>query len=693
MIGRRYGTTHRAARRPREAGIGFFCDEQGSTTVASAVAILVSLALVFSLANVQWASSRAADVQVVADAGALAGANVVAAYVTIAQILDALVLSMGLIGLLTMAVGLVLSAIPVVDAAGPPVLSAASNVFSARSKLSRSCAAGLQKLESVVPYAVFANSAAVIRTNASSEGSYVGFALPYPVQGSSDFGNLESDDAQTSAEELEKSGERVDELSKQAAQNEQDAADALERAWMADCGGAVSMRERASTLAGLAGSQNPTYPSAAGWDFGVAIRRASAYYAQRAAIEVPESASVEERARSQARRVFYAYAYEQVSSSTFVRNADGSVVCDLHALPRNTAEMRTTSLYTQAVWPLSREGSTTRIHAFAGCPGALGSSSGTGSLAQLEAGSFVVCPVCSFSASTLGRVPAASTSIDNGFEYYWKIVVDESQAYQAAKEAANEKFELARQEGERSSELFRDVLTQVAATRVTLNPPGAKGCVCVCVDPASHASPASLLALFDEGVEIPSRAALSAAVLVPDKAQSGNNILANFFDALVVEGGAGSGASGVLDSVLTVWGNVLVAYGNGYDALSGAMKTSFQTLSSWGMGGISSWLKDALTDAVDLLAIKPADMSAKKPVLTNSSNILSEAGGAWYSAIRSIVSSMSGQSGPVGLLSELTGGAISYDGQGSITLGQLEIPGTGNVRDLTIDLSWLAGAA
>ena len=237
------------------------------------------------------------------------------------------------------------------------------------------------------------------------------------------------------------------------------------------------------------------------------------------------------------------------------------------------------------------------------------------------------------------------------------------------------------------------MLTQVAATRVTLNPPGAKGCVCVCVDPASHASPASLLALFDEGVEIPSRAALSAAVLVPDKAQSGNNILANFFDALVVEGGAGSGASGVLDSVLTVWGNVLVAYGNGYDALSGAMKTSFQTLSSWGMGGISSWLKDALTDAVDLLAIKPADMSAKKPVLTNSSNILSEAGGAWYSASRSIVSSMSGQSGPVGLLSELTGGAISYDGQGSITLGQLEIPGTGNVRDLTIDLSWLAGAA
>ena len=688
MIGRWFG-----AHRRIECGVGLFCDEEGSTTVAAAVAILVSLALVFSLANLQWASSRAADVQAVADAGALAGANVVGAYSTIAQVIDALVLSLGLIGLLTMAIGLVLSAIPAVDAAGPPVLNAATSVFKARAKLSRSCAVGLQKLEKAVPYAVFANSMATVKANSSKDGAYVGFALPYPIEGASDFGDLDGDDAQESAEELEKSGERVDELSKQAAQDEQDANDALERAWRADCGGDVSMRERASTLAGLGGVQNPSYPSTAGWDFGVAIRRASAYYAARLAVEAPASSSVAERARSQARRAFYAYALEQVESSMFARNADGSVTCSLNALPRNTSEVRSTALYTQAIWPLSKEGAKLRIHAFSGCPGAKGASAGMGSVSQLESGFLERCPVCQFDATTLGRVPAASTSIDNGFEYYWKIVVEESRAYQAAKDSAAEKLERARQEGERSSELFKDALERVSATRVTLSPPGSKGCVCVCADPVSHASPASLLALFDEGVQIPARAALSAAALAPDKAESGNNVLANFFDVLVVQDGAIGAASGVLGSVCTVWGNVLVAYGNGYDALSGAMKTSFQSLSSWGMGGISSWLKDALTDAVDLLALKPADMSAKKPVLTNSANVLNQAGGSWYGVIRSTLLTMSGQQSPGDLLSQIAGDLISYDGEGTIRVGELEIPGTGTVRDLDVDMSWLAGAA
>lgn len=673
--------------------MGLFCNEEGSTTVAAAVAVLVSLALVFSLGATQWAASRAADVQAVADAGALAGANAVAAYSTIAQVLDALVLSMGLIGLLTMAIGLVLSAIPAVDAAGPPVLDAASSVFSARARLSRSCASGLSRLEKAVPYAVFANSAAVIAANASSGGSYVGFALPYPVQGASDFGDLEDDAAQGGARQLVESGTRVDELSKQAAQDERRADEALKRAWQADCGGAVSMRERAQTLAGLTGAENPTYPSVAGWDFGVAIRRASSYYAQRLAAEAPESASVQDRARSQARRAFYAYALEQVGSSSYARAADGSVTCDLHALPRNTAEMRSTSLYTQAIWPLSHEGAKPRIHAFAGCPGATGALAGTGSLAQLESGALQACPVCQFDAATLGRVPAASTSIDNGFEHYWKIVVEASYDYEQAKAAAGEKLAQARQEGERSTELFKEALKEVSAARVVLSPPGAKGCVCVCADPAGHESPASLLALLGEGVRIPSRAAVSAAVLAPDKAESDNNVLADFFDALVGRPGVAGVASGVLDSVLTVWGNVLVAYGNGYDALSGAMQTSFQTLSSWGMGGVSSWLKNALGEAVDLLALKPADMSAKKPVLTNSANVLGQAGGNWYTVLRSSLLTMSGQQAPTELFSQIASDFVSYDGQGHITLGEFEIPGTGVVQDLGIDLSWLAGAA
>ena len=673
--------------------MGLFCDEEGSTTVAAAVAILVSLALVFSLANVQWSASRAADVQAVADAGALAGCNVVAAYVTIAQILDALVLTMGLIAMLTMAVGLVLSAIPVVEAAGPPVLSAAQSVFSARSKLAKACAQGLQRLEKLVPYIVMANSMAAVKANSTSQASFFGFALPYPVKGSSDFGQLEDDTAQDSADELAGSGERVDELSKQAAQDEQDASDALERAWQADCGGAVSMRERAGTLAGLSGSSNPVYASTAGWDFNVAIRRAGSYYAQRLAAEAPASSGIDEQVRSQARRAFYEYALGQVESSSFAVNPDGSVSCDLKSLPRNTSELRTTTLYTAAVWPVTSEGGKLTIHGVASCPGAKGASAGAGSVAQQVSGALAVCSTCQFSAASLGRVASASTSIDNGFEYYWKIVVEESRSYQASKNSAAEKLAQAKQEGERSTDLFKEALEKVSATRVTLSPPGAKGCVCVAADPATRSAPSSLLALFDEGAQIPPRAAISAAALAKDEAQNDNNILADFFDNLVAQGGVGGAASGVLDSATSVWGNMLVAYGNGYDALSGAMSTSFQSLGSWGLGGISSWLKGAFTDAVDLLAVKPADMSAKKPVLTNSANILSAAGGKWYETLRGTLLTMTGAQTSFDLLSQVAGDALAYDGTDGITVGQIEMPGTGRTVDLDIDLSWLGGAA
>lgn len=688
MPGLRHGT-----HRPPEAGVGLFCDEEGATTVAAAVAILVSLTLVFALANVQWSTSRAADVQTVADAGALAGCNVVAAYSTIAQVLDALVLSMGLVALLTMAVGLVLSAIPVTQASGPPVLDAASKVFTARAKLAKSCARGLEKLEGFVPYIVVANSGAAISANSSSSGSYMGLALPYPVKGSSDFGTLDEDD-QEDAEDLVSSGTRIDELSKQAAQDEQDASDALERAWQADCGGAVSMRERASTLAGLTGSANPLYSSSAGWDFGVAIRRARAYYAQRLAAESPASSSVDERVRSQARRAFYAYALEQVEASSFMCNPDGSVSCNLKSLPRNTAELRSTSLYTAALWPVTSEGGKLTIHGISDCPAALGSAAGAGSVSQIDSGVLAVCGTCQFDVATLGRVPAASTSIDNGFEHYWKIVVEESRTYQSAKDAASGKLAEAKAEGERSRELFKDALEKVSATRVKLSPPGAKGCVCVCADSASHSSPASLLALFDEGATVPARAAISAAALAKESADGeGNNILANLFDGLVAQAGITGAAGGVLDSVTSVWGNVLVAYGNGYEALSAGMSTSFQTLSSWGLGGISNWLKDALSQTVDLLGIKPSDMSAKKPVLTNSANILSQAGGSWYEVLRATLLLMSGTPTSFLSLDEIGGDALRYDGTGRLVLGEVEMPGSGRTVELAIDLSWLAGAA
>ena len=70
--------------RPHAAlGVGAFIDDEGGyTTVAMAVALLVSISLVFSAASAQWVFSRAGEVQQVADAAAESGAPLRASWRT-----------------------------------------------------------------------------------------------------------------------------------------------------------------------------------------------------------------------------------------------------------------------------------------------------------------------------------------------------------------------------------------------------------------------------------------------------------------------------------------------------------------------------------------------------------------------------------------------------------------------------------
>ena len=93
-------------------GIDLFLERGAYTTVASAVAMLVTLTLVFSSATAVWSMSRAGDVQTVADSAALAGANVVSSYCTAATVVDAAVASLGFAGMAAAATGLVGTLVP-----------------------------------------------------------------------------------------------------------------------------------------------------------------------------------------------------------------------------------------------------------------------------------------------------------------------------------------------------------------------------------------------------------------------------------------------------------------------------------------------------------------------------------------------------------------------------------------------------
>ncbi len=678
MIGSRYG-------RVIDLGIGTFVDEEGGyTSIAVACALLVSLALTCSLVSVAWVQNRSADVQSTADACALAAENVVGSYATVATTLDACVLTLGLAGLVTLAAGLVTSAVPGLSAAGAKTVSCGMNIMQARTRFATSSAKGLQAIEKTLPLAIATRSFAVAEANDSDRLNYTGCAIPFPQQSQSDFSSLESD---VSVDEVaEKAGELQEASDK--AKEAQEAADAARReGWLADCGGdPLSMRERASTVASLSAALNPNYASPKTWTFGAALMRARNYYPRRIAIEAPEGSGIDALTDSACRLAFYEYAAAKVRGGHYAELADGRVSVELPELPANAEQMRQTTLYTDARWPCTAEEGGRVLHSTLSCPGAKGASSGTASLAQLEAGAVGRCAVCRMDASDMGSVAAASTSIDNGFEHYWRRVVAASRSYQQATDelaSANQELEGLANEG---ADAFEEALEALSVPRPKLCPPGAWGCVSVVVR-GSSSTPEELSRAFAGQVVLPAGAAVSAAVLAPDSSAEGNDVLTRFFEAIGQD--VGDGDAGVIGKVGELWSGLLQGYGASVDGLGSAADVALAAVG--GGGPVASWLKDKLCGLIKAAGLEPADLRLRKPVLTNTQNVLEKAGYGHVSSAREFIGKLP-SSGDAATLARALGQQISNElGDSTFTVAELPIPGTDVTIPLTLDVGSLLG--
>lgn len=515
--------------------VGAFVDDEGGyTTVAVAVALLVSLSLVFGSAAAQWVGARSAEVQQVADAVALSGENAVAAYSTVAQVLDACVLSMGLAGFVTCGAGLAVSCVPGLAARGAQVTKAGARVLDARRDFSRQANEGLQRLEGLLPALVVANSGSCARANSREGLDYVGCAVPFPLESQSDFGALE-DGADGNA--LTDLADRLGEESSKAEEAKERAREALERGWMADCGSSpYCLRERAAHLAGLADAQNPDYASPEEWTFGAPLLRARRYYAARLGAAALEGRNPEELTDAACRRAFYSFALDEVRRGEYAELDDGMVVADLPALPCNAEQTRAGRLYTDALWPVSREEGGRVLHSWGGCPGALGGVEGAASLHDLEQGAVSRCEVCRMDVSQMGKVAAASTSIENGFEHHWRLVVEAAGDYVAARADLAEAERSVRELADGGAQTFAEAVRQLSVRRPSLCPPGAWGCVAVVARGESAVTPSELTSAFVSSGRIPAGAAVSAAALAPDGATADNNVLSSFFDGLADSG-------------------------------------------------------------------------------------------------------------------------------------------------------------
>ncbi|MBR0405533.1 MAG: molybdenum cofactor biosynthesis enzyme [Eggerthellaceae bacterium] len=625
---------------------GLFVDERGFTTTSMVLSLLITLSLLFTAAQVYRIQSASAEVQDVADASALAAQNQVAEFMILVRFCDAAVLSLSLTGLVVTGLGVAALCTPVTAELSEALIEAGKRIISARNTFSERSSKALEKLQEALPYFSAACAASVAAANNadSSGANYLGCAILVPFEGEpieADVGKK----AEELAEDVEGEADEIREDAERAEEAAQEAEKCKLRAFMRDCGDNPDycMYERAFHLAGMTGLDNPLYESVDAWSFSVALNRAQSYYSARLAQEVPESPSVGDQARSALREHFYRYANELMAEGFVVEDED-SFEAYFPRLPSNTSEMRSTSLYTDSVYPVTEDVEQTVseyeeggevitevleesyyvMHAWSGCPLA-GAPIFYGSISQLEAGDFRTCPACEFGAASMGKVAAASTSVPNGFEYHYRALADEAEAYEKARREAQEpKEKVERSVGELFDELV-EALKETAGKRISSKPPGSYGAIAFVVNAGSTSTSGGFASSFvPGGASLGPRAAVAAATLVDEGSAEGRTVLNSALDNLKEGGGFAVGAAGM---VLDAWSWLVVAYSNGQSALADAIEEGLNGLPLVGASGLGTWAAGKLEGAIEAVGLQPTEVGALKPVLVNSGHVAAKGDG------------------------------------------------------------------
>lgn len=606
----------------REKSHSIFWADEGFSTAGMVVALLLTLALIFTCARVYEVNTSSAQVQETADAAALAAENIVAEFYIVATLCDAVVFTLALGAVVFLGISVVCTCIPGAAAAGKTFLEAAHKTKEARDSFYESAQKSLTKLEKALPFLAAAKAEQVLMANngGAAGSQYVGAAILVPWQAEEgealSFG--ESDEAFNEAEsvkgELEKAAAEAEEAAKKA--NEW-----KEKAYKADCGSREEycMFERAAKLAGMQGQDNPFFSSVETWNFGVALDRAKVYYAKRAQTEAPEGSSVDDRANSALRKRFYEFAYKEVSRG-FVNETDSSFSAEFPLLPKNTSEMKGTVLYSEAIYPITAgEQGLMTMHAWAGCPGAQGKDTvGVGSLSQLDgSSSFVSCSSCKLAPSSMGKVAAASSTVENGFEYHYRIVAEAAEGYEKERAALGPAQEKVKGLAEGVFDKIKEALGDICGNRIEVFPPGRYGVVALVADISSPSS--NFPSSFVEGSALGTRAAVSAATLVKEESDEGKTVITSFFDGFSEDEGS---SVGPMRFVMGLWSGLLSVYAQGQEAITEAIRGAVDSLPLASESGLGNWAGERFEELLEGVGFEAPDLRARKPVLVNSGHVL-----------------------------------------------------------------------
>lgn len=599
---------------PSSAYERLICDDRGFTTLGMAIALLLTVSLLFSSAQIYKINSASAEIQDVADAAALAAQNEVGEFVTAVRVCDAAILSMSLLGITVYGAGIVAMCAPATAQLSIKLIDYGRKIFEARDTFARNAATNLNKLQGALPFFAAVSAARVAVANNQAGGlpaNYHALAVLVPFEGKEiklpaldANAKLEQDVAEKS-EDIRAAAVEMEDLALQAA-------DVKRRAFEADCGNNPDrcMYERAGRLAGLDASRNPLFQSADAWSFSVALDRTRSYYAARLAQEQP-SGSVKERGNSALRRLYYAYAVDQMAEA-YVQEDEDSFSAYLPQMPANLHEMRATSLFDQTAFPVTGADGAQVAHAWTGCPGA-GGYSALMSARQLEEGSFGLCPQCEFSVASLGNVAAASSSISNGFEFHYRKYVEAAGEYERLRAQLDPMSRETKQDLGALMEQCAEVARSLKDVRLDVSPPGGIGAIAMVVNLEQNSI--GLGSGFVGEASLGARVAVSGATLLEEPAGPEGSAVSALLDGLDQDSG---GAIGAARTVLEAWSALLETYGSGQDGLRTSIEAAFESVPIVGGSGLSDWASKNFKQAMESVGLQPADLDSPKPVLVNT---------------------------------------------------------------------------
>lgn len=603
----------------------FFKNQEGSTTLTIVVSLVLVVALLGITMQWYWVSSSSADVQMMADLGAMAEQEAIGRAVLLMQIIDVTILTANMLGILLHGIVVVAGIataieVPIGGGVGSGFLADAIDIDRRYVKRRRDFVnqlfAAADKINQVTPYLAFGYSNMLVAENNSlrknfNKTQYGVIPVPFPAQGrvmrKSSFG----DDSETLDTVVEKS-----KVNEDSAQNILSLQEELEEKKLA-CFKADAYKPIGATYAN--------------WEVQDAVVDFKTEFQKR--LENAKSCSnsltpIEENSVNAQERIDVSYEKDEVSVSDLTRDSY------TQAFGPNTRPLACKevvldevykSLYESMYFLLEHsEGERKAYHNDKNCSGLLNAREQLNQVPLSLVADQDEHPPCSICTPFHWQVIVHFKTAFNSFEANWNSEAQLLQDY----ENAAEQLERAQQKIQKDSQNAFDGLIgvasqMIASDRLAYQPPGSRGVVCLAFSQETRKAPAFTLPSFTQTdeAELGISVGLSAARLKPVKNNNVSTIIeSQQKDYRPKNLKFGSTVFGFLDMDSGFFGQLSALWSGSTQLFlkgSSGLESMFDTL-PWGVGTIAH---NFVLRLEKVAGVGAPDLATYRPFLVNTSNV------------------------------------------------------------------------